>query len=121
MNRCPSTHNPGVWPHVARCVRPAGHPTDGLMGHMHPSVHVDGHGQTWHVGSAVDVPVTDLPPTDRVVHSVPGEVGPEVLRDDLTELECGHCGSINTVAPVTFPEGQRFLCQPCRTEMLAWI
>jgi hypothetical protein len=27
--RCPSMHNPGVWPYTARCIRPAGHETDG--------------------------------------------------------------------------------------------
>lgn len=40
-DRCPETHNPGVWPYTSRCVHPAGHD---------PSVeHRDRHGNTWPV------------------------------------------------------------------------
>jgi hypothetical protein len=115
-DRCPSTHNPGIWPHVARCVRPAGHPPDGLMGHMDELVHVDGHGQTWAVDSQSDTSVLDLPhETARVV------LTPEDARDELTKLECGHCGDVSNVSPVVFPEGPRYLCRSCRTKVLAWI
>jgi len=119
MSRCPSTHNPGRWPYIARCVRPEGHPRvpEGvLLGDLDEMLHIDGYGEKWEVGGPFDESMTDLPlETARVV------VTPDDVRDELTALECGHCGDIATVAPVVFPEGTRYLCRPCRSKVLSWI
>lgn len=37
--RCPAMHNPGTWPYVSRCVKPARHKL--------PDYHTDKDGKTW--------------------------------------------------------------------------
>jgi hypothetical protein len=55
--RCKAEHNPGVWPYVARCVRPLGHPGDwgvrddpldpATFRLATPTEHYDQHGRIW--------------------------------------------------------------------------
>lgn len=58
--RCKASHNPGVWPYTARCVRPAGHETNGDEWAVRdnprdadsarlaePTEHYDKHGKIW--------------------------------------------------------------------------
>lgn len=62
--RCPATHNPGVWPYTARCVRDKGHKmtwkdSNGQL--VEIKAHLDRHGNQWR---------TDV--RDKVVHILRG-------------------------------------------------